>query len=79
MVRRGALSDRVCRPLTSLTALRSGAVSVYARHLLALQENMVSRGYKNAKEWPVIVTTDESDPACVRQTLAIHSSLQAHS
>jgi hypothetical protein len=45
--------------------LSSGAVAVYAKHLAALQDELVSNGSSDATDWPVVVTTDEKDPECV--------------
>ena len=49
--------------MTSICLHVSGAVGVYARHLAAFQERLASVGSSGAQDWPVIVTTDETDSA----------------
>lgn len=41
----------------------SFSVSQYAKHLLTLKEKLHNHVDLSAKSWPVIVTTDESDPS----------------
>jgi hypothetical protein len=44
---------------------RSLRLVQYEKHLRRLQEKLSLAGLKGALNWPVLVTTDETDPACV--------------